>query len=116
MSRREIPDLPEGWLIALVAVLVFFLFVLALLFFPPKARAAELAEQIRPGMVCQLPGAWYSTTAADPAPSRTEPVLVVALKPIPATAEPGAWIKPMRGPLTWAEYQVQASRLQECRQ
>lgn len=84
--------------------------------FMRPAAAAELAEQIRPGMVCQLPGAWYSTTAADPAPSRTEPVLVVALKPIPATVEPGAWIKPMRGPLTWAEYQVQASRLQECRQ
>lgn len=112
MNRREIPDLPEGWLIALVSVLVLILFVLALLFFPPKASAAE---PIKPGAVCTLPDAWYSVPNTKPNTTQAEAVRVVLLAPIPASNEPGAWIEPTTGPRVGYQFLIKAERLQECR-
>ncbi|MDN3544649.1 hypothetical protein QWZ02_09335 [Kinneretia asaccharophila] len=112
MSRREIPDLPEGWLIALVAVLVFILFVLSLLVYPPNARAAE---PIKAGAVCTVPDAWYSVPNTQPQATAPQAVRVVLLAPIPATNEPGAWIEPTTGPRAGYQFLIQAERLKECK-
>lgn len=111
MSRREIPDLPEGWLIALVAVLLFALFVLGMLLYPTKARAAEL---IQPGAVCTVSDAWYSAPFNQPQATAPEAVRVVLLAPMPTTTEPGAWVQPVAGPYSGLQFHIKAERLKEC--
>lgn len=109
MSRREIPDLPEGWLIAMVCVLVFVLCVLAMLLHPSPAKAAEVM-QAGPGAMCSHITDRYSTKADR---LTLESVRVLELAPLPS-GTPGAWVMPVAGPMAWAQFHVSQASLTEC--
>jgi hypothetical protein len=109
MSRR---DPPEGFFIALMAVL---LLALALALTAPTAASAGPGPELpAPGLSCTLSDAWFGATVENPQDRRPWPVRVVKLQGLP-TAEPGAWVQPLHGRYTAYQFQVAQARLTECR-
>lgn len=109
MSRR---DPPEGFFIALMAVLLLA-FALALTA-PSAASAGPGPELPAPGLTCTLADAWFGATVDNPQDRRPWPVRVVKLQALP-TAEPGAWVQPTSGRMAAYHFHVSAARLTECR-
>lgn len=110
MRRHILPELPEGWFVCIC----FLLGVLGLIFASMPASAEATKDTTpRPGAVCIVADGWWSL---DPErPQQPEPVRVKGMHAAPWSAEPAAWVQPMRGPLTGHQYLIAVSRLQGCR-
>lgn len=105
MKRRHLN------LAALAVWLACFGFWVALVWALASAPA-QAAEPIKPGMRCIVPEGWFSL---DPEkPIQPEPVRVVKLQQL-YTAEPAAWVQPLRGPQQGHQYQLALRLLSECR-
>jgi hypothetical protein len=104
MCRR---DPPEGFFIALMAVLLLAL-ALALTAPTPAAAAPALPA---PGLSCDHATTIY-TAKADRLTVHRVRVLELAQLP---SGRPGAWVMPVSGPLAWAQFHVPAGELTECR-
>lgn len=76
-----------------------------------EAGPAKL--KVKPGMLCTVADGWWSLDRQRPI--QPEPVRVVKLQAL-ASAEPGAWIKPLRGPMTDYEYLIAQQRLSDCKE
>lgn len=106
MSRR---DPPEGFFIALMAVL---LLALALALTAPTAATAGPGHELpAPGLSCDHATTLYTAKAYRLTVQR---VRVLELEGLPSGA-PGAWVMPVAGPYAWAQFHVPAGELTECR-
>jgi hypothetical protein len=82
-----------------------------LLGLPARAEGSE--PKIKPGMQCTVADGWWSLDRQRPV--QPEPVRVLKLQTM-VSAEPGAWVKPLRGPMTDYQYLIAIERLSDCKE
>lgn len=76
------------------------------------AEAESQEPDIRPGMQCIAADGWWSLDRQ--LPKQPEPVRITKLQAM-VSSEPGAWVQPLRGPMTGHQYLIAMERLSACK-
>ena len=76
------------------------------------ARAEGAGLEPQPGMTCTVADGWWSLDRTQR--TQPEPVKLLKLQAL-VTAEPGAWVQPLRGPMTDYHYHIALNRISDCR-